>query len=173
MTTHHKQNSGMCVPCSVRPTLDKGLGVFVDATVPRGSTIWRHVPGYYEVLDEGLFSSMLAEVSDEDAIYLLTHITSIEEFPGYMVRNLDEGALINHSAQPNVQRKYSAEDYQCPPVNSAADVSSALNNTHFDLIAAHDIAVGDELLMDYNLEPDDPDYYDDACKRYGVTWDWL
>jgi hypothetical protein len=63
------------------------------------------MPGQYEVLDEDAFASLLAEGSQEDAIDLLTHIVSVEEFPGYMIRLFDEGALINHSAQPNVKRK--------------------------------------------------------------------
>ncbi len=173
MTTNHKQNSGMCIPCAVRTTPDKGLGVFADTEVPEGSTIWCHVPGQYEVLDEDSLASLLVKCSDEDAIDLLTHITSIEEFPGFMVRYFDEGALINHSDQPNVKRKYSADDYSSQPPNSALDISKALNNSHFNLVATCDMAVGDELLMDYNAEPDDPEYYEDACKRYGVTWEWL
>jgi len=173
MTTQHKQNSGMCIPCTVRSTADKGLGVFADTDVREGSTVWRHRPGQYEVLDEDSLAKLLAEGSQEDAIDLLTHIVSIAEFPGYMIRLCDESALINHSAQPNVKRKNSADDYQNSPVNSALGVSKALNNSDFNLVAACDLAAGEELLMDYNAEPDDPEYYEDACRRYGVTWEWL
>jgi SET domain-containing protein len=163
----------MCIPYTVRSTPDKGLGVFADAKVYEGSTVWRHVPGQYEVLDENTLANLLAESSREDAIYLLTHIISIEEFSGYMINVFDEGALINHSAQPNMKRKCSADSYKNSPINSTLDVSKALNDNHFSVVAARDLAVGDELLMDYNAEPDDPGYYEDACKWYGVTWEWL
>jgi len=173
MAMHHKQNSGMCIPCTVRSTPDKGLGVFADTEVQEGSTVWRHVPGQYEVLDEDTFANLLAEGSQEDAIDLLTHIVSVGEFPSYMIRLFDESALINHSDQPNVKRKNSADDYQDSPIKSALEVSKALNNSHFDLVAACDLVAGDELLMDYNAEPVDPEYYEDTCRRYGVTWEWL
>jgi len=173
MATHHIQNSGMCIPDTVRSTPDKGLGVFAEAGVCEGSTVWHHVPGQYEVLDEDSLASILANGSREDAVDLLTHIISVEEFPGYMVRIFDEGALMNHSAQPNVKRKYSADDYQNSSINSALDVSKGLKDSHFSLVAACDLAIGDELLMDYNAEPDDPEYYEDACRRYEVTWEWL
>ena len=90
-----------------------------------------------------------------------------------MIRISDEGALLNHSAQPNVKRKCSADDYQNSTIDSALYISKALIDSHFSLVAACDLAVGDELLMDYNAEPDDPEYYEDACRRYGVTWEWL
>lgn len=173
MDTHHKQNSGMCIACTVRSIPDKGLGVFADTKVREGSTVWRHVPGQYEVLDENAFANLLAGGSQEEAIDLLTHIVSVEEFPGYMIRLFDESALINHSAQPNVKRKNSTDNFQNSSISSAVDVSTALDNSHFDLVAACDLAVGDELLMDYSAEPDDPEYYEDACRRYRVTWEWL
>ena len=43
---------------------------------------------------------------------------------------------------------------------------------HFNLIAARDIAKGEELLMDYEDEPEDPQYYEDACQRYEIDWSW-
>ena len=173
MTTNQKHESGICIPCNIQPTPDKGLGVFAGTDVPEGSTIWGHVPGQFEVLDENYLAGLLAECSDEDAVDLLTHITSIEEFPNFMVRYFDEGAYINHSEQPNVKRKYSANDYLGQQVISALDVSKVLCDRHFDLVAKCNIEVGDELLMDYNDEPDDPEYYENACERYGVTWEWL
>ena len=166
------QASGMCIPCTVSMTADKGLGVFADADVNKGSTVWRHAAGAFEVLDERALAALLAGGTPDDAVHLLTHIVSMEEFPGFMVRHTDEGALINHSAHPNVTRK-SANGSAGTPARSAADVASALLNPRFDLVAARDIATGDELLMDYNDEPDDPPYVEAACRRYGVTWDWL
>ncbi|MEM8564450.1 MAG: SET domain-containing protein, partial [Pseudomonadota bacterium] len=151
----------------------KGLGVFAEKDVGKGTTIWRHVSGQYKVLDKGLLEALLAELSHKDAVYLLTHITSIEEFPGYMVEYFDEGALINHSDRPNVKGKSSAPNDYKLTAHSISDIVEALQSRHFDLVAAYDIAAEEELSMDYNDEPDDPAYYDEACRRYGVTWDWL
>ncbi len=78
-----------------------------------------------------------------------------------------------HADTPNMMRKCSARDYPGPPLHAALDVADALMQDHFDLVAACDLQVGDELLMDYNVEPDDPEYYEDACRQYGVTWEWL
>ena len=173
MAKRNVRPSGMCIRCSVRPTPGKGLGVFAEEAVTEGSTIWQHVAGQYEVLDEHALTKQLSEVSREEAADLLEHIISMEEFPGYMVRVFDEGALINHDERPNVTRIHNAGEDQRATGDSVTEITAALQHTRFDLVAACDIAVGDELLMDYNDEPDDPEYFEDACRRYGVTWDWL
>ncbi|MEM1113046.1 MAG: SET domain-containing protein-lysine N-methyltransferase [Pseudomonadota bacterium] len=169
----NRAGSGSCVPCTVKASPGKGLGVFVNAAVPSGATVWRHQPGQYEVLNEASLLALLAEGSNEEAIYELTHITGIEEFPDYMVRYLDEGALINHADQANVARKYAAESLPTLVVSSVEEAMKALNSERFDLVATRDLVAGEELLMDYNAEPDDPGYFDDACERFGVTWGWL
>ena len=163
----------MCIPCSVRPTPDKGLGVFTDAKVLQGATIWRHAPGQYEVFNEEILLKRLDKGSKEEAVHLLTHIVSMEEFPGYMINVLDEGALINHSELPNMKRKSDTVQYNGSGVFSVHQVLEALRHSQFDLVASRDIEAGEELLMDYNAEPDDPGYYERACERYGVTWEWL
>ena len=159
----------------MRSTVDKGLGVFAETAVSAGATVWRHAPGQYEVLDEAALTRLLANGTREDAVAVdvLTHIVSMEEFPGYMVRYFDEGALINHSDGPNVRRKCSPDAYQGTAAHSAHEVAVALEDDHVDLVAACDLAVGDELLMNYNDEPDDPEYFEAACAQYGVDWEWL
>ena len=163
----------MCIPNSVRQTPDKGRGVFAEADVPAGTRIWHHVPGQYEVFDQAVLETRLAAGSRDEAVYLLTHIISMDEFPGFMINVLDEGGLINHSDEPNVIRKCLADQYAGKPANSVSEVAAALSNSHFDLVAGRDIAAGEELLMDYNDEPDDPDYYETACEKYQVDWEWL
>ncbi|MEL7451328.1 MAG: SET domain-containing protein-lysine N-methyltransferase [Pseudomonadota bacterium] len=165
--------SGLCFPCTVRMTPDKGLGVFADADVSEGATLWRHTAGAFEVLDERSLTALLAAGSRGDAVHVLTHVVSMEEFPGFVVRHHDEGALINHDADPNVRRKSNAGRYPPFAGESAADVARALLHPCFDLVAARAIAAGDELLMDYNDEPDDPPFVEEACRRFGVDWDWL
>ena len=173
MTNPVTKKSGMCIPCSVRQAGDKGLGVFAEAAVSKGTTVWRHVPGNFRVLDENALTGLLKQGTREEAVDLLIHIVSMEEFPGYMVQFFDEGALLNHSEQPNVTRKQGNDEYLVPTVTSVAEVTDALMDSRFDLVTLCDLAAGDELLMDYNAEPDDPAYFEEACIEYGVDWDWL
>ncbi len=167
------QNTGMCVPYTVRETPDKGRGVFADAAIPRRSTVWRHVAGQYAVYDERSLKALLSNLPDSEAVYVLTHIHCMPEFPEYMIWVFDDGELINHSDQPTLLT-HTRPGYD---VASAAacteDVSTALLGNHFTLVAARDIEKGEELTLDYNDDPDDPQYCDTLCEQYGVTCDWL
>ena len=120
------QNTEMCIPYTVRETPDKGRGVFADAAIPKGSTVWRHVAGQYSVYDER--------------------------------------SLLKHT-RPEYDQVLTA--------TSTKYVSNALLVNHFTLVAARDIEEGEELTLDYNDDPDGPQYYDTLCEQYGVTWDWL
>jgi hypothetical protein len=168
-------NIGLCIPYMIRVTPDKGRGIFADTAVRKGTTIWRHVPGQYAVYDEQLFKELLAKSSHSEAVYELTHIHCVAEFPGYMIRVFDDGVLINHSAQPTLVINAGSGDYEVPSVASVQDVADALLNSHFTLIAARALEVGDELTNDYNADPEEPLYYDTLCDQYGVSWEceWL
>ena len=167
------QNSGMCIPYTVRETPDKGRGVFADAIVPRGSTVWRHVAGQYKVYDEQSLQALLSNMPRNDAVYVLEHIHCMPEFPDYMIRVFDDGELINHSEQPTLLTHTRLESDKTLDATSTEDVSRALLANHFTLVAARDIEEGEELTLDYNDDPDGPPYYDILCEHYGITWDWL
>jgi hypothetical protein len=166
---------GLCIPYTIRVTPDKGRGVFADAAVRKGTTLWRHVPGQYAVYDEQSLKELLANSSHIEAVYELTHIHCVAEFPDYMIMVFDDGVLINHSAQPTVVENTGPEDYEVPIVASVQDVVDALLDSHFTLIATRALAVGDELTHDYNAGAEEPPYYDILCDQYGVSWDceWL
>ena len=166
-------NTGLCVPYTVRVTPDKGRGVFADAAIRKGAIVWRHVPGHYAVYDERSLKGLLAKMSHSDAVYELTHIFGIPEFPGYMIRVLDDGVLINHSRQPTTVMNNGSGAYEVPYINSPQDVEDALLNDRFALIATQDLEVGDELTHDYNTDIEDPLYYDALCEQYEVSWSWL
>ena len=166
-------NAGFCVPYTVRATPDKGRGVFADAPIRKGTILWRHVRGQYAVYDERSLKELLAKSLHSEAVYELTHIHSVAEFPGYMISVFDDGVLINHSAQPTVVINTSSGGYEVPSVTSVQDVVNALLDNHFTLIAARDLEIGDELTLDYNADPEDPLYYDALCNQYGVSWEWL
>jgi SET domain-containing protein len=169
-------NSGFCVPYTVRVTPDKGRGVFADAPIRKGTTLWRHVRGQYAVYDERSLNEFLASMSRSEVIYELTHMFGIFEFPGYTIRVFDDGVLINHSRQPTVVMNNGSGENAIPYDTSAQDVQeveAALLNDRFALIAAKDLKVGDELTHDYNIGVEDPPYYDALCEQYGVSWPWL
>jgi len=166
-------NTGLCVPYTVRVTPDKARGVFADAAIRKGAIVWRHVPGQYAVYDERSLKELLAKMSHSDAVYELTHIFGIPEFPGYMIRVLDDGVLINHSRQPTTVMNNGSGAYEVPYINSPQDVEDALLNDRFALISTQDLEVGDELTHDYNTGIEDPLYYDALCEQYEVSWSWL
>jgi SET domain-containing protein len=112
-------------------------------------------------------------MSRSAVLYELTHVFCVAEFPGYMIRVFDDGELINHSDQPTLMVNTSSGLYEAPEVTSTQDVATALLNNHFTLIASRDIEAGEELTLDYNADPDDPQYYSDLCEEYGVSWEWL
>jgi hypothetical protein len=170
------ENSGFCVPYTVRVTPDKGQGVFADAPTCRGTILWRYVRGQYAVYDERSLEEFLASLSRSDVVYELEHMFGAPEFPGYIIRVFDDGVLINHSRQPTVAVNSGSGDDQIPYNTSpqdVQDVADALLNDRFALIATQDLKVGDELTHDYNIGVEDPAYYNTLCEQYDVSWPWL
>ncbi len=58
------QNTGMCIAYTVRETPDKGRGLFADAFIHEGTTVWHHVAGQYSVYDERSLKALLSNMSD-------------------------------------------------------------------------------------------------------------
>jgi SET domain-containing protein len=164
---------GFCVPYLVRTTANKGRGLFAGAFIPAGTTVWRHVAGQYAVYDERSLKALLCNMPNSEAVYVLTHIHCMPEFPEYMIRVLDDGELINHSDQPTLLTHTRPGYDQASAASSTEDVSTALLGDHFTLVAARDIEQGEELTLNYNDDPEGPQYYGTLCEHYGVTWDWL
>jgi SET domain-containing protein len=169
----NNDDSGLCIPYTIRTSPEKGRGIFADSAIRKGTIIWRHLRGQYVVYDESSLKALLANSSHSEAVYELTHIFCVAEFPGYMIRVFDEGVLINHSDQPNIVTNTASENYKVPTVTSVQDVEEALLDSRFSLFATQDLELGDELTLDYNADPEDPLYYDTLCEQYGVTWEWL
>ena len=167
--------NGLCIPYTVRDTPDKGRGVFAEAPIRKGTILWRFVRGQYVVYDEHSLKKYLATLSRSDVIYELEHMFGAPEFPGYIIRVLDDGVLINHSRQPNVVVNSDSGGDEIPydtTVQSVKDVEDALLNDRFALIAAQDLKVGDELTHDYDVGVEDPPYYDALCEQYNVSEPW-
>jgi hypothetical protein len=126
-----------------------------------------------------LTQELLAKLSHSEVVYELEHMFGIPEFPGYIIRVFDDGALINHSIQPTIAMNNDNNDsrdneipYNTSP-QDVKDVEDALLNDRFALIATQDLKVGDELTHDYNIGIEDPSYYDALCEQYNVSWTWL
>jgi SET domain-containing protein len=169
-------SSGFRVPYTVRVTPDKGRGVFADAPIRKGTIVWRFVRGQYAVYDEGSLKKFLATLSRTGAVYELEHMFGAPELPGYIIRVLDDGVLINHSSQPAVAVNNGSGENEIPYNNSprgVQDVVDALLNDRFALIAIRDMKAGDELTHDYNIGVEDPPYYDALCEQYGVSSAYL
>jgi SET domain-containing protein len=164
---------GLCIPYVIRTTPDKGRGLFADAFIPEGTTVWRHVAGQFAVYDERSLIALLSNMPGREAVYVLTHIHCMHEFPQFMIRVFDDGELINHADRPTLLAHTRPGYDEVSATSCAEDVSKALLGNHFTLVAARDIEKSEELTLDYNDDHEDPQYYNSLCEQYGVSWDWL
>ena len=130
-------------------------------------------PGTIQSTTSNRLKHLLANLSHGAAVYELTHIFGLPEFPGYVIRVLDDGVLINHSHQPTVGMNNLFREHEVPAVTSVKGATAALMDERFALIAIQDLKIGEELTHDYNADVEDPKYYDALCDHYGVSWDWL
>jgi SET domain-containing protein len=169
-------NTGFCVPYTVRDTPDKGRGVFVEVPVRKGTIVWRFVRGQYAVYDERSFKELLANLSPGEVVYELEHNLCTPEYPDYVVRFHDDGALINHSPEPNVAVNTGSGKNGIPyddSAQNAQEVANALLSDRFSLIAIRDVNAGDELTHDYNIGVANPPFYDALYKQYNLSEPWM
>ncbi|MGI9352393.1 MAG: SET domain-containing protein-lysine N-methyltransferase [Rhizobiaceae bacterium] len=168
--------SGFCYSYEVRKTPEKGLGVFATESVEKGQIVWRYVPGRYLVFDEQMFEKAIRALPCEKAVYELTHSFGIPDFPASIVRILDEGVLINHSDNANLATNFGV------PLSAQLDVSSrsylrnvseALLQDRFTLIATRDIQSGEEFTNNYFEDVLDPPFYLRLCDEYDVKEKYL
>ena len=170
------RETGFLFQYRVEKTGNKGLGVFARERIRQGSVVWRHVPGVFTVFDERSFRARIETMSPAEVIYELTHVHAFEDFPGCLIRALDDGILINHSADPNLFTDNAAPTGTSFDVRSPhylQEVAAALVHDRFSLMASRDIEIGEELANDYLADDDGPAYYDDLCEQYGVCEDFL
>lgn len=170
------RDTGFCFPHSVEKTKDKGLGVFAPKTIKKGSIVWRHIPGIFVVYDEHSFRTMIAKMSPAEVVYELTHVHGLEDFPGCLIRALDDGILINHSSDPNLVTNNAGLARTSLDVNAPQylrEVAEALVDDRYSLMATRDIGIGEELTNDYSAEDACPPCYDVLCEQYGVREDFL
>ena len=170
------KKNGFHFPYMIEETTDKGLGVFAGKAIRQGSIVWRHVPGQYVVYDEQTFKALIAKMSRADVVYQLTHVFGLKDFPGCLIRVLDDGALINHSSNANLATNNTVTDYEPSDVTSPRylrNVAEALLDERYALVATRDIEKGEEFTNDYVADVLDPPYYDVLFEQYGVDEDYL
>ena len=160
----------------VKRTEDKGLGVFARESIKKGSIVWRHVPGIFVVYDEHLFGAKIEKMTPAEVVYELTHVHAFEDFPGCLIRALDDGILINHSSNPNLATNKSAPASRSLNLDSPQylqRVTEALLDDRYSLIATRDIEIGEELTNDYAADDDCPPFYDSLYEQFGIREDFL
>lgn len=165
------KETGFLFLYSVEKTEDKGLGVFAREAIKKRSVVWRHVPGAFVVYDEQSFRSKIQKMSPADVAYELTHVHAFEDFPGCLIRALDDGILINHSSDPNLATNKSApakKSFDDTSRRYLENVTEALFDDRYSLVATRDIEIGEELANDYSADDDYPPYYDALYDQYGV-----
>ncbi len=164
--------SGFCYSYEIRETADKGRGVFAMEPIPKGMLVWRFQPGLYLVHDEESFTASLTGLSNEDIVYELTHVFAFADFPNHLIKPMDDGTLINHDDDANLATNFDAP-LQTNVVDSIQEVSQALLEDRFALIATRDIEAGEELTNNYNKDVFDPEFYLQLCDKYEVDESYL
>jgi len=165
------QECGFRFRYSVETTKNKGLGVFAREAIVRGSIVWRYIPGLYVVYDEASFRAKIASMPRAEIAYELTHVHGVADFPGCLIRVLDDGVLINHAARPTLVTNNAAPAETTRDIGSHRhldEVAEALLDDRYALVATRDIGVGEEFTNDYVAEAAEPPYYDELYEQYGV-----
>ena len=168
------RENGFCFRYVVEKTERKGLGVFAREPIRKGSVVWRYVPGLYVVYDEASFRAKIAGMTKAEIEYELTHVHGVADFPGCLIRVLDDGVLINHSSRPTLVTNNATPAVTSLDAESSqylAHVAEVLLADRFALVATRDIESGEEFTNDYYAEAAEPPYYDELWERYGVHED--
>ena len=170
------KKDGFCFPYAVKKTPDKGLGVFAGESIKQGNIVWRHVAGQYIVYNEQTFNAAIEKMSHAEIVYELTHVFGLKELPGCLIRIYDDSVLINHSPNANLAVNNAVSIETSLDVTSTQyiqNVTKALLDARYALVATRDIEIGEEFTNDYAAETVDPPFYDILCERYGVSEDYL
>ncbi|MGB0797821.1 MAG: SET domain-containing protein-lysine N-methyltransferase [Planktomarina sp.] len=169
-------NDGFCFSYEVKETVDKGQGVFANEPIKKGSVVWRHVPGQYIVYDEKTFKVLISEMTYDEAVYELTHVFGLLDFPDCVIRVLDAGVLFNHESDCNLITN-NQNALEVPPdstsPNYIQDVTMALLDVRYAMIATRDIEAGEEFTNNYETEVNDPPFFDILYELYEIEDTYL
>lgn len=169
------KKSGFCYRYDVKNTVGKGLGVFACEGIKKGSIVWRHVTGLFNVHDERSFNSMVKSMSPSEVVYELEHCYGMADFPGCVIQILDGGALINHANTANLVTTNANPATSPPDVDSdnyLQQVTQALVE-RYALVATRNIENGEEFTTNYNLECHEPRYFEALYEQYEICDGYL
>ncbi|HVV14992.1 MAG TPA: SET domain-containing protein [Candidatus Paceibacterota bacterium] len=116
----------LLVKTLIGPSAIEGIGLFAAEDIPKGTLVWRFVPGFDLELTLGGFETLSEAAKDQ-----MKHYAYISKKTGNYILCSDDARFFNHAAEPNVI-EVQDENEQEPP-NAAA----------------RDIKKGEELTFDY------------------------
>ena len=106
----------------------------------------------------------------------VTHVFGLKELPGCLIRIFDDGVLINHSSNANLATNNAAAieaPIDVTSIHYIQNVTKALLDVRYALVAIRDIDIGEEFTNNYVAEVLDPPFYHILCEQYGVKEDYL
>jgi SET domain-containing protein len=84
--------------------------------------------------------------------------------------------LINHSSNANLATNNTAAigtSIDVTSIHYIQNVTKALLDVRYALVATRDIEIGEEFTNDYAAEVVDPPFYHILCEHYGVSENYL
>ncbi len=139
--------SGFQFNVELKQSPGKGLGVFTNEFIPKGSLVWTTIEGNHKVFNEQELRNFVDQ-NPSFAEFVLNHVYGWRD---QVIFAIDDAAYVNHSAHPNLGvghvYAYDDDDKGC--------------------FAARDIEAGEELLDDYKTYSN-PEWYLELCKKYNV-----
>lgn len=124
----------LLVKTKIGPSSTHGIGIFADEFVPKGTLMWKYVPGVDVALTEDEFRSLPAVAQTAVKNYCYK-----SKFTGRYVLPFDDSRYYNHSENPNTA--------EGPIIDGeSSDISS--RNIH----------KGDEIFNDYRVIDADFEY---------------
>ena len=115
----------MLIQTRVQPSAIHGLGLFAVKSIPRGTPVWKFLPGFDRDFSPEQFAALPLLAQQHTR-----HFCFVSKNDGHIILSGDHACFINHSPAPNTGAPAAAP----PPVVT---------------IALRDIAAGEEITCNY------------------------
>ena len=115
----------MLIETCVQPSAIHGMGLFTVAAIPRGTPVWKFLPGFDREFSPEEFSSLPPRVQNH-----LRWFAFVDPAAGSWILSGDHACFMNHSPAPNT--------------GALPGVSEPVVT-----VALRDLATGEELICDY------------------------
>ena len=112
----------------------------------------------------------------DEAVYELAHVFGLSDFPDCLIRVLDAGVLFNHESDRNLitnNRTALETSLDSTSPHYIRDVTKALLDVRYAMIATRDIEAGEEFTNNYEEEVDDPPFFEVLYEQYGIKDTYL